>query len=400
VHKPDVLFRTLVPFADRFALPRTDPFALRTPKYFREIIIMKTTARTIASLLSLIAITSALLLAAAPRLALGDVYVASLDDGTVQRFNDLTGVPMPPNTIPGSVFAAQTIQQADGIAFGPDKNMYISSRAFTPDGVNFSAGAVYQYNPTTQNLGVFAQGGASVNGHTPISAPAGLKFDGSGNLYVADNGNAAVHVFASNGSQSPDVPLTGLGAPGGILFGPNGDLFISDFANGNVIEKNLTSGVQTNLVAAHAGGLQTPGPLLFIPSGPGLSTFDLLVTDLFGNQILRFNPDGTFKSQFASITPAPVPNGTTIQFPSNFPSDLIFDRSGSQILVDVSGPDHGNKSGVIRVYDVNGNYLSNLITGLNGPTALTLSAVPEPGTLLLAAIGGLGLLWVARRRSR
>ncbi len=85
-----------------------------------------------------------------------------------------------------------------GVALGPDGSVYISDslnnrvRKVAPDGtISTIAGS----GPPDRLGGFSGDGGPAISAQ--LSAPAELLLDGSGNLYVADFGNARVRVISS-----------------------------------------------------------------------------------------------------------------------------------------------------------------------------------------------------------
>ncbi len=101
-------------------------------------------------------------------------------------------------------------------------------------------------------------------GPTPPS-PARLKFGPDGNLYVADREGTTVRVFdGQTGAQLPDA-ASGLQAPTGLAFGPDGALYVGNFNSASVVR--VHNGVQELFVAPTSGGLLTPSSLLWLPHG-------------------------------------------------------------------------------------------------------------------------------------
>jgi hypothetical protein len=103
-------------------------------------------------------------------------------------------------------------------------------------------------------------------------------------------------------------------------------------------------------VTPQSGGLQTASSLLQLGNG------NLLVVDLFGDQILEYNPDGSFNRQFAEVEldlgPSPPPGAD----PSDYPSDITFDGDGN-LIVSVLGPTNpgdGQTYGTLLKFDLDG----------------------------------------------
>jgi sugar lactone lactonase YvrE len=114
--------------------------------------------------------------------------------------------------------------------------------------------------------------------------------------------------------------------------------------------------VPSSFIPPQSGGLITPSSLLFLPEG------DLLVVDLYGNQILKFDENGQNPSQFAVIPPEipdPLPPGAN--FPSNNPSDIAFDSDGNLVLAVLGLTNPPDNRGALLRYDLEGNLLETLL---------------------------------------
>jgi uncharacterized protein (TIGR03437 family) len=106
-------------------------------------------------------------------------------------------------------------------------------------------------------VGYAGDGGAAVN--ASLSRPCGLAFDASGNLYVADYGNATVRKITPSGTISTIAGngaygYTGDGGPASkaqfgdpyaIAFDPAGNIFVSDVAFMNIREITTNGNIQT-----------------------------------------------------------------------------------------------------------------------------------------------------------
>jgi uncharacterized protein (TIGR03437 family) len=106
-------------------------------------------------------------------------------------------------------------------------------------------------------IGYSGDGGAAVN--AALSRPAALAFDSTGNLYVADYGNATVRKITPGGTittiagtgtygNSGDGGPAGkalLGDPYSLAIDPVGNIFISDVAFGSIREITTNGNIQT-----------------------------------------------------------------------------------------------------------------------------------------------------------
>ncbi len=104
---------------------------------------------------------------------------------------------------------------------------------------NFSAGTVGEYNAST---------GAAINASliTGPYEPTGLALDGSGHLYVTQQGNGLVGEYdASTGATINANFITGLDDPTGLARDASGDFYVSNQYDG-IIGKYDASGNAIN----------------------------------------------------------------------------------------------------------------------------------------------------------
>src|SRR5207249_2582735 len=100
----------------------------------------------------------------------GNLYVNSFSNGRVLRYDGSTGAPLPALGKPDAIFVTPGdggLQNPTGLIFGPDGNLYVSSR-----GNN----SVLRYNGTTGDfLDAFVREGAG-----ELTSPRGLVFGPDG----------------------------------------------------------------------------------------------------------------------------------------------------------------------------------------------------------------------------
>ena len=143
------------------------------------------------------------------------------------------------------------LDSPEGILFGPDSNLYVSSA---------NTDQVLRYDGATGDfIDVFASGGG-------LDSPQVLAFGPDNNLYVTsaltDNvlrydgvTGAFMDVFAAGG---------GLDMPRGMAFGPDNDLYVSSQSTNQVLRYDGTTGAFIDVFAS-GGGLSDPSYLLFRP---------------------------------------------------------------------------------------------------------------------------------------
>jgi len=124
-----------------------------------------------------------------------------------------------------------------------------------------------------------------------MSCPLDSQFGPNGNLFVANLCSGTVTEYDGDTGSLIGTFTSGLSGPGGIRFEENGNLLVFELDAGRITEVD-TSG---NLIGTFASGLSGDvGPMDFGPDG------NLYVSNLTGNYIQRFAPDGTDLGIFAA----------------------------------------------------------------------------------------------------
>jgi WD40 repeat protein len=152
---------------------------------------------------------------------------------------------------------------AEGLAFGPDGNLYIST----------TSNQVQRYNGQT---GAFIDTFVAA-GSGGLLSPLGLVFGPDGNLYVSSSGTNEVLRYSGQTGAFIDAFVAtnsgGLLSPWGLVFGPDGNLYVSSFGTNQVLRYSGQTGAFVDaFIAANSGVLIAPrwlvfGPL-FLPSYP------------------------------------------------------------------------------------------------------------------------------------
>lgn len=247
---------------------------------------------------------------------------------------------------------AGLLDDALGLRFGPDGNLYVAS---------YNDGTVNKYNGAT---GAYI--GAAASG---LTYPTDVAFDSHGFMYVSEViANSVVKV--SLASQTVVQTYTGFNTPYGVLERSNGDLLVSAYNAGEVYDVNTTTGLTT----VFASGLVTPEGLALGPDG-------------------RYYVCGT-------------DNGTTVD---------VIPASGGSFSLWASGIPFGTSWGVFSAGNLyttgvggateldgfTGAVVGTLYNGYRNNAGIAARgdiATPEPGSIALLA--GMGLAGLTARRRR
>ncbi len=195
----------------------------------------------------------------------GNFYVTNSNNDTVLRYNGSTGAFI-------STFATG-VEDAAGLTFGPDHNLYVANAA--------DPGAVSKINGTTGALIMQLTGGG-------LSDPEGLVFGPDGNLYVANVvGNDIVRFNGATGAFMDIFVAAGSGglqSPRDLAFGPDGNIYVTSSGNtGGVLRYSAATGAFLNAFVPPGSDLFLPRQLVFGPDS------NLYVGNFGMGSIERFN---------------------------------------------------------------------------------------------------------------
>lgn len=272
--------------------------------------------------------------------------------------------------------------------------------------VGETAGNIYEYNTATgaSSQTTFASG---------LATPAGLAFDGLGNLYASlssDSINGYITKFAPDGT--PTQVAYPLNTPGELAFDSSGNLKVGAQGNEAVYSVNVNSGAVSTFVTLGPGSDVIHG-LAYDSSGV------LYVANALNNgSVSEYNPDGSFKATLANTLDGPsgvviAPSGkiyvasanngsiysfnpdgsgkTQVAFGLNAPIGMAFDSAGNLFVAD---------AGAGIIYEINSLGVGTIFaSGLSGPWALAFEPVPEPSTWVLLGLG-VGMVTLGLRKGR
>ncbi len=216
--------------------------------------------------------------------------------------------------------------QAEGLATDLWGNLYIADaagnrvRRVSPDGtIETVAG--------TGKAGSAGDGGPATEAQ--LKSPYGLAVDSSGQLYIADLGNASIRRVDADGTIST---LAGGGAfvePRNLALDRAGNLYISDFGAHKVYRLSPAGALDTVAGTGVAGFTASTGPAasaqLSHPAGLALDRFGALYIADSGNHLVRKVTSGLIETVAQVATP------TGLAF-DGFGTLHVADATGGQIV--------------------------------------------------------------------
>jgi sugar lactone lactonase YvrE len=290
------------------------------------------------------------------------------NNGLIHRFDATTGAAILPDIAQDSV---------TGLAIGPGGDLFAAS---------INQAQVYRYNSMTGALSgpnpFVAYGG--IIPANDVHGPEGMAFAPNGNLYIADVTDSNVHEFDTAGNSVTTLgadPSAFFSQPTDVAFDASGDLYVVNPSSADVLKSIGGTQQFTEFVSPLSGGLTIPQALTFGPDG---KLYVLDASNNTGPAIRRY-------------TAAGADDGTFISYATTLfqPNDIAFGPDGKLY---VSGIDLGLAVGQVLRYSASGAPDVVFVgAGLNYPTFMAFS-VPEPASIALLAMAGIGLLFTVRRK--
>ncbi len=274
------------------------------------------------------------------------------------------------------------LNEARGIDYGPDGNLYISRESFFTDPIQ--QGYVQRYDAATGAfIDVFAT-------HPDMNGAKDVEFGPDGNLYVPNNFGNNVYRFDGYTGEFIDVFIPtgsgGLDTPRSLIFGPDGngdgyeDAYITSAQTDSVLRYDgITGDFIDAFVPTASGGLNAPTALLFGPDG-NLYVASGAHSDYY-NSILRYDGStGTFMDVFVTAGSGGLTLAPT--------AGVIFGQDANGDSYPDLYVSNGEIDEVLIFDGSNGDFLGTLIPagsgGLDDPKGLLFD---KDGNLLVISNG-------------
>ncbi len=267
----------------------------------------------------------------------GNVFVADTANATLRRITPagvvttLAGAPGTRGNQDGTG-AAATFTAPTALARDAAGNLYVSDAQSHVIRRVTSAGVVTTFAGTAGSAGDADGTGAAAR----FNQPAGLAFDGAGNLYVADSGNhtirritpaGAVTTFAGVPGVNGVFDAVGLDAllaqPTGLALAADGNLYFSDVGNSTVRRLALDGTVTTIAGLTRISGLKDgTGREVWFNQPRALAAVGegLVVADTANGAVRRLTVGGTAATVALAASAPPPPPPTPPPPPPPAPS--------------------------------------------------------------------------------
>ena len=281
-------------------------------------------------------------------------------------------------------------------AGGPAVNAHLISPLFVAidsSGNVFASDTYYQQVFKISPAGIISvyagtgvagfSGDGGVATQAQLQTPTGLAVDSSGNLYIADSGNARVRIVTPQGTISTYVSLTGVY---GITLDPTGNLYATSGNQVFLITPKLA--VSTIAGAGPAGFSGDGGPALsaqlYAPAGLKVDALgNVFVADTSNQRVREITPQG--------IITTVAGNGQLDLSGDNGPATKASVYQPFDVAVDPSGDLYISEASNFRIRVVVKGIISEIAGGgasfADGPA--TQAALISPAGIVLDGKGNL-----------
>ncbi len=186
-----------------------------------------------------------------------------------------------------------------------------------------------------------------------FNSPTALAVDSTGNVYVADTGNATIRKIGAGGAVTTLAGSAGVSGyadgpgsaarfqqPHGISVDSAGNLYVGDLGN-NVLRKITPAGVVTTVagsaISASIGSVDGVGSAARFNEPQGVAvdpSGNVYVTDIYNSTIRKIQPDGTVTTYAGTPGRRDTNDGTGAAAGFSYPLGLAADNAGNVYVAD------------------------------------------------------------------
>jgi uncharacterized repeat protein (TIGR01451 family) len=277
----------------------------------------------------------------------GDIYVADDSGAAVYRLDptgDPTLVIRSPEVEPtngGPAPPDPAFVSPSGVAVDGAGNIYVAD-----DGSD----AVYRFDPARnqtlviRNPEVDPTNGGPAPPDPAFVSPSGVAVDGAGNIYVADLDSAAVYRFDPDGNQtlvirnpqvegnggSPAPPDPAFVGPSGVAVDGSGDIYVADDGNGTAYRFDPDGNQTLAIAIPSAEGTVAVAPAGVAVDGSG----NIYVSDVASSAVYQFDAAGDETFTISGTQPATGASAAPPDPAFVAPWDVAVDGSGGVYVAD------------------------------------------------------------------
>ncbi|MEI6077517.1 MAG: BACON domain-containing carbohydrate-binding protein, partial [Verrucomicrobiota bacterium] len=176
-----------------------------------------------------------------------------------------------------------------------------------------------------------------------LSSPSGVAVDGAGNAYIADTGNNAIKIWSAANSNINTLVSSGLTSPTGVAVDGAGNVYIADNGNSAIKKWTATNSIVTTLLSS---GLSSPSGVAVDGAG------NVYIVD-FGNNAIK-----KWTSANSNVT-------TLVSSGLSSPTGVAVDGAGNVYIAD-------NGNSAIKKWIAASNTVITLVSGLNLPCSVAV----------------------------